>query len=461
MKKLLFAAITICCLLLMFACVNEDISSTSQPEMSENASVPENSTASEDKDISEGAPEASVPEESKPETSTTEESLPEVFKTKPAIPETVTVPAGYADILALIEEGIYEQAYELLLQKEYDIYAEKLLERFCTYYKEYNNNYLWYESGVMWEVRSYSVDENGRPLQKRYHMSFSPTVTNPNIQEYVYNEDGLLTEHDGREYGYDEKGRLTQTISYNSDGKAIAVIKLYWYENGLLAKEETYRSPEKDGGPDSITEYFYDSNGRIIRENVYQNGVFNRVVQFNHTNDGKKEKETVIYRNGETEVTNYYYHGITKKIIKIETISTDGYVVNETFEYDNGGNLLLHSKMGNDYRVFFRYQYVYDKNGHIELMTWANREHLALDYGTTLYTTDANGNVIKEENRGYNDHSGLKHVITTSGYDAQGNLKWSNTEHPENEKVWSKTTYGGYTVFYDEFMEYRFGQIVH
>lgn len=469
MKKLLFAAIAICFALLMFACANDDISSTSQPEANENVSVSENSTASEDKNNSEGAPEASVPEESKPETSETEENvsevseeiLPEVFNVKPEVPETVTVPAGYEDIHSLIEEGNYEQAYELLLQKEYDIYAEKLLERFDTFYKEYKNNYCWFESGNSWEICKYSVDKNGRPTQQQYYMGFSPTVTNPRIQEYVYNQDGLLTEHDDREYEYDEKGRLTQTICRDSDEKIYAVKKMYWYENGLLSKEETYRSPDKDSTPDSITEYFYDGNGRIIRMDSYRNGVLQTVTQYTHGDDGRKSTETVTYRSGATTVSTYKYNGIGGKISEIETVNTDGTVDKEYFEYTSEGYLSANYKVAESGREIFRYGYEYDENGYIRKFTRNDTRHLEKDYDTAEYVTDANGNVIRTETKGYNSHNGNVHTVSTSGYDEQGDLLWVNSEWVGTDKVWSKTTYGGYTVFYDEFMAYRYGPIVH
>lgn len=448
MKKLLFIAIAFCCLILMFACANDNVSSISQPDPSENSFASEDTTASDATDASAGELEKDG----------AEELLPSIFYTTPDQPKEISLSAEYEYIHDLIESGEYEQAYVILKAKTYDIYAEKLLERFTPYYKESKNNYVWYESGVMWDVQSYSVNENGWPIQKTYHMSFSPTVSNPNVKEYVYNQDGLLIEHENKEFTYDENGRLIEIVNTYND--KIDVKKLYWYENGLLAKEEFYRSAHKDAAPDNVTEYFYNENGRIIRENIYQGGVFLSVVEYEHNDNGQKAVETTTFRNGNTEVVKYFYNGISQKIAGIETTTRQGSVITERFVYDNNGNLSTHTKTGEDNYIFFRYQYVYDENGHITLSTSANREHLALEYETTLYTTDANGNVIKQESRGYNSHSGLTHIITTCGYDNNGNLVWQNVIHPENEKVWSKQTYDGYTILYDEFAAYRLGLIV-
>ena len=472
MKKLLFAAIAICCLLLMLACANEDISSTSQPETSESVSLSENSTVSEDKNISSGAPEASVPDESKPETSTTEESkpeeskpeeskleeslpeesLPEVFTTKPEERETLTVPEGYEDILSLIDNGSYEQAYELLLQKEYDIYAEKLLERFDTFYKEYKNNYCWFESGNSWEIYVYTFDDQGRPAQ--FSAYNSPGGNSPWLRDYRYDQKGLLTGFDRDEYTYDENGRLIEAKSIDSDGKITYRIKLSWYGNGLLAKAEYYYASNTGNEPNSAKEYYYDGNGRIIRTDSHQNGKFITVTEYTHGEDGRKATERVTYRSGETTVSTYKYNGNGGKISEIETVNTDGTVEKEYFEYTSEGNLSANYRVAENGKEIFRYGYEYDENGHIRRTTRNDTRHLEEDHETTEYVTDENGNVIRAETKGYNSHNGNVHTITTSGYDEQNNLLWSNSEWVGTDKVWSKATYSGYTVYYNEFLEY-------
>ncbi|MBR6507883.1 MAG: hypothetical protein IKT37_09835 [Clostridia bacterium] len=476
MKKTILAAIAICSLLLLFACAVDDTSSISQPDtqVSDHASeedavseyddksdsIPETSEPEESKPEEskpeESKPEESKPEESKPEESKPEESLPEIFYNKPEAPESITVPEGYENIYSLIEQREYEHAYELLKQKEYDIYAEKLLERFTTFYKEYKNNYRWFNSGNSWEIYKYTFDEQGRPIQ--YSAADALEDNTPWLRDYRYDQNGLLTGFDRDEYTYDENNRLVEAKTVNSEGEVIYLIKLQWYDNGLLARTEYYNSSDKENEPGRAQEYYYDGNGRIIRMDSHLNGVFKSVAQYEHGDDGRKEKETVTYRNGETEVCTYKYNGIGGRISEIETVNTDGAVYVEYFEYTEKGLLSADYQVNENGGEIFRYGYEYDENGHIRVQTHTDATYSQEEYSTTVYTTDENGNIIRQETTGYNEHNGDVHTLTERGFDENGNLLWENSEWVApagyETEVWSKTTYSGYTVYYNEFLAY-------
>ena len=481
MKKIILAAIAICSLLLLFACAVDDTSSISQPDTQvsdhtseedavseyddKSDSIPETSEPEESKPEEskpeeskpeESKPEESKPEESKPEESKPEESLPEIFYNKPETPENITVPEGYENIYSLIDQGEYEQAYDLLKQKEYDIYAEKLLERFTTFYKEYKNNYRWFNSGNSWEIYKYTFDEQGRPIQ--YSAADALVDNTPWLRDYRYGPNGLLIGFDRDDYTYDGNNRLTEAKTIDSDGKVSYLIKLRWYDNGMLARVENYFASDKENEPSSAYEYYYDGNGRIIRIDHHMNGVFNNVTQYEHGDDGRKEKETVTYSNGKTTVYTYKYNGIGGKISEIETVNTDGSVHVEYFEYTEKGLLCANYQVNENGGEIFRYGYEYDENGHIRVQTRTDTRHLETDYDTTVCTTDENGNIIKQETTGYNDHNGNVHILTTRGFDEKGNLLWMNSEWvgtPGHEsEVWSKATYSGYTVYYNEFLAY-------
>lgn len=456
MKKILFAAVVLLMTLLMLACVNEsgkDVSPSDTESVA--ADVSENSadtdTASKAEEVSE-ASETSVPETEEvsevPEASE-EENLPSIFKTEGETADKLLVSEEYEYIHSLIENKNYEKAYELLKQKKYDVYGEMLLKRFAELYKKIENNYVWFYSGVCWDITNTTIDENGKPIQTKYSTDPSSNAAGT-VYEYVYNEKGLLVEYRNDQFFYDEQNRLTE-IRSNAGRR----VYLYWYNTGLLAKKVVYYSYNgEDDIPDNVEEYFYRPDGRISRMNTYgQSGNMSAVTQWTHNTMGKISTEKVTYRNGETKVT-YYKYDQDENLIEIKTTDSDGHTVIEEYTY-RLGKLSVHRKYDPDsYYTYFRYQYIYDENGNLKNMTWMNREHLAIDYGVSIYETDKDGNIIRTETYGYNEHSEYDHNIVTAGYDSEGHLVWKNSGNSETDEAWSKRTYSGYVVYYNEYEEF-------
>ena len=83
----------------------------------------------------------------------------------------------------------------------------------------------------------------------------------PWLRDYRYDPNGLLIGFDRDDYTYDGNNRLTEAKTIDSDGKVSYLIKLRWYDNGMLARVENYFASDKENEPSSAYEYYYDGNG--------------------------------------------------------------------------------------------------------------------------------------------------------------------------------------------------------
>lgn len=387
-------------------------------------------------------PEVSEPE---PETSEPEEGLPEIFTNKPVTPDTILVPEGYQEILSLIENREYKKAYLLVKEKSNDMYATQLLANFKEFHVEYSNLYNWY-GYVDTEEYIYTINEMGLPTQRLSSMG-----TDNDVWRYDFDEKGLMhTDHNGHtKYYYDEQDRLTEIKTERESNLGIyrQTLKLYWNNNGLLDKVETITNSYSSSERIENDEYYYDQYGRIIRWDYYDNGKQMRVVTWEHDENGKTKQKTSTSRSGYVETTTYSYNEKGQNV-KIETTDTSGKLVVEEFTYDSFGNVLLKTKVVGETEIS-RYEYTYDERGYIKTETWNSTEHLSYDYGTTEYTTDENGNVIKIVSIGENAHNGEVDSVTEIGYNEDGEMVWR--KYIRGPEVWSSITYKGYSAFYHKY----------
>lgn len=464
-KVLIFTALILSVILFSVSCAadepadtSEDVSrSVSQEEsVNESVSEPEESEPEESKPEEskpeESKPEESKPEESEPEVSVPEESKPEEEPAKPMIsedfpetPEVITVPKGYEEIISLINNGEYRKAFDLLQEKENDIYAIQLLENFKEFYVKQNFDYndkVRNDDGFTYV--QYSLDKNGTPVSM-YRSSYSNGGYSESVTSYIFNKNGLFEggTRDDLDYHYNTNGTLVK-ITAKRNGYSDTTV-FTWYGNGLLATEETtiHTSNDKIRG----IRYAYDSNGRMIHREYYSSdqGVY-RIEKWKHDSEGRIIEETV-----NSEVTTYTYEE-NGKLIKAETRFYDGSVAIETLTYDEKGNLLVDEKKKGETQIF-RYVYEYDENGYRTSFDYKSIEHLENDYCRYEYTYDENGRVIKMTEKGYNDHSGKVDGVVEYTYDENGDLI-KKTHFCNVSGSHSVRDYEGYNVWYHKYLKH-------
>ena len=203
----------------------------------------------------------------------------------------------------LIDQGDYQAAYDILKKMDNNKNAQELLQNFQFVLVERQSGYL--------------LSENAHKKAV-----------------YTYNEYGLLCKSESKngvyEYEYDQNKRLVKA-SHNG-----SLTDEYEYDsNGNLTKHTSWW----DKYPQFGYEYAYDGQGRMIREVVLRgNPDFNVLevsytIDYTYDQDDNMTSSTVTYQNGSTSRTDYVYDK-DGNLIREQA----GAVVVE-YVYDSKGNI--------------------------------------------------------------------------------------------------------------------------
>ncbi len=211
------------------------------------------------------------------------------------------------------------------------------------------------------------------------------------------------------QYEYDLAGRITEMITgltaYSETPSGGATTRYEYNSSGYLYKvtdptgcAEIYNEYDKAGNVLSMT----DRNSNTIK-NVY--GAY-----------GLKKS----YTENSPETKEYEYDGLGH-VVKTKSVNKNGEEVNEEYSYDSLGRLI--NSVSNDGE---KQEYIYDSNSNLisyKLIGSENSNEISYEY-------DAANRLTKLINSG---------IITTYGYDANGNLLTKeqnngvNTEYEYNK----------------------------
>ena len=268
----------------------------------------------------------------------------------------------YNQAFALIDEGKYEEAYEVLEALGDYKDAKDHLERFG-YFPTVIEYVLSDRSGVMTSTLGefnlpthmvsegtvgvkdgvYTYDEKGLLLQQSvtyegvvstYDYSYD---ANDRMILAEYRQDGTLVSYN--EYEYDEKGNCTRE-AYILGDEVYYNYRNYYDENGRVERIEsevdgyvytfTYnedgnRTAERGEAPDGT--YYtialtYTENGELAKE-VYTSGDNVETVDYAYNTEGYRTKMVLTLSNGYQEMTTWEYDE-NGNAIKEEFTSTDG-----------------------------------------------------------------------------------------------------------------------------------------
>ncbi len=247
---------------------------------------------------------------------------------------------------------------------------------------------------------AYAYDEAGRIK--------SVTDGRGNTVSYEYDAFGnlsaLIYPDGGRvSYTYDLLDRLTEvrdrqggitSYTYDPDGLLLEVKRPNGTKSILTydgaGQIETIKNLDKGGAELSFYRYAYDHSGFITGEEVRQ----------------RVEGKTEFF-------TNTYTYDNRGQLVLVSTLK-EGKTSELRYTYDKAGNRISVEKNEDTVRAYLE-EYAYDKADRPASRTVSgNRENPALN-GTTAFTYDKNGNLIRE--------IGPDERVTTYAYDVENRLK--------------------------------------
>ena len=221
-------------------------------------------------------------------------------------------------------------------------------------------------------IKDVHYDEKGQGL---WYSEYKYDKSGNRI-ENLYYSDGQLRW--SQKYEYDESGKCIKGMQYDADGNLENYSLPEYNDKGKILKWQTY---EKDNTPTDfiIYEYdengtqaskkFYSANGRVVRSEIYIDGVYDRYITYNYENNrlfgvSEYDKNNNLIR--------YYSYGYSYdstgaltgySVDELEPIEKSPYYTFKhikTSQYDADGNLT-------EYKVF-----EYDENGIVKKTTRYN-----------------------------------------------------------------------------------------
>ena len=245
---------------------------------------------------------------------------------------------NYNTALELLDEGKYEEAYNILVSLGDYKDAPTLVKRFryipveikCTEEYEDGKNDLY----------TLRLNENNLPLQ----LLLTESDSGQSVVNFTFDNEGRLvkvvtTYSDGHqytdEYTHDTNGKVTQKILTYDDGSK-GIEKYYYDANGNLVQEIS----TSVRGEQTVTDYTYDANGVLIKEvYTYSDGdKFSRDYTYDANGNLIKKAYASYYGYGTKEVFDYTYDVNGKLIKEVYTIGSKKTIIDYT--YDINGNII-------------------------------------------------------------------------------------------------------------------------
>lgn len=179
----------------------------------------------------------------------------------------------------------------------------------------------------------------------------------------------------------------------------------------------TTRYSGTDALVDRITDYVYDTSGRITKKTVTSDGEIESVCDYEYGADGRMTRMTETSASGQETVTEHEYDG-RGSLVKAVRNYPDGSVYTAEYTYDDMGRPTGKYYIGSSSMSTLSYEYVYDARGN--LITEINEHPYYGDGGrfVTNYTYDEKGVLTRK----METHEGAGSTVTEYEYDGAGRL---------------------------------------
>lgn len=245
---------------------------------------------------------------------------------------------------------------------------------------------------------------------------------------------------------YDESGRIIGDIRYDEEGEVDEKAVFAYDSDGNIVDEKSFLADEELA--DHRT-YERDDKGEILRSYRHYADGTKDTVEYRRDQKGNIIEKVTVDSDGETEsVEKFEYHG--DNLTKRQLFEYDELVLDESFIYDNDGNL-SEQKRWTEAEEHFTYVNKYDSKQKItSILKYNEKDKLVarIDYE---YNSKGDPVKITEESQ-----TGINK--TTIEYDGEGNAirqTETNANGEINNRVERKFNEDGQVIETEAFIDYH------
>ena len=176
-----------------------------------------------------------------------------------------------------------------------------------------------------------------------------------------YDKDGKLRLYSSNKYKYDKDGNMTEEASCNKDGELRNKTKYKYDEEGNLTEEDLYN---KDGELRNKTKYKYDEDGNLIEDIHYtKDGKLWYKTKYKYDKDSNLTESNQYNKVGDLEYKNEYKYDIENRKISESFYAIENGNLGIITKYDKDGNQIEEMNHNGDGMSVTKYKYdEFDEN---------------------------------------------------------------------------------------------------
>ena len=175
---------------------------------------------------------------------------------------------------------------------------------------------------------------------------------------------------------------------------------------------------------------FLDEKGKVVREEVYNEGEIDILVENTYENDLLKQIQQTDYVNQIQQTWEFIYDEFGRKIEQREHFQEGGYVPTK-FEYTVEGKLKMEAVLDDDGEVESKVDYEYNTVGNLIKKVEYDTNDFTSPWISTTYEYDINNKVVKKEEK-FADKDA---TTSTIEYDEAGELIGGQIYYSDDEDL--------------------------
>ena len=173
-----------------------------------------------------------------------------------------------------------------------------------------------------------------------------------------------------------------------------------------------------------------NEKGNVIREEVYNDGEIDILIENTFANDLLQETKQTDYVNQIQQIWEFIYDEFGRKTEQREHFQNGGFVPTK-FEYTAEGKLKLEAILNDDGEVESKIDYEYSSDGNLLKKVEYDTNDFTTPWILTNYEYDINNNVIKKEEK-FADKDA---TTSTFKYDEVGEMTGGQIYYSEDEDL--------------------------
>ena len=173
-----------------------------------------------------------------------------------------------------------------------------------------------------------------------------------------------------------------------------------------------------------------NEKGNVIREEVYNDGEIDILIENTFANDLLQETKQTDYVNQIQQIWEFIYDEFGRKTEQREHFQNGGFVPTK-FEYTAEGKLKLEAILNDDGEVESKIDYEYSSDGNLLKKVEYDTNDFTTPWILTNYEYDINNNVIKKEE----EFADKDATTSTFKYDEVGEMTGGQIYYSEDEDL--------------------------